>query len=214
MNQNYQKTLDNILENIKQEGNSPRLLLHSCCAPCSTHVLLYLTDFFEITIFFYNPNIYPESEYQKRAKEQVRLLNELPTKNKINFIQEEYHPDEFYSSIKGLENESEGGLRCFKCYDLRLEKTAITAKNLDFGYFTTTLSISPFKNAFKLNEIGNKLADMYGVKFLPSDFKKKEGYKNSITLSRKYDLYRQEYCGCIFSKKESELKSKINIQND
>lgn len=199
---NYQKMLDKIIDEIKADEHIPTLLLHSCCAPCSSYVLEYLSDYFKITVFYYNPNIYPEEEFTKRVKEQERLIMNLPVKNKVDFLKAEYFSDEFYNAVKGLENIREGGERCFKCYRLRLEKTAELAKKMGFDYFTTTLSISPYKNAAKLNEISAELSEKYGVKNLPADFKKREGYKRSIYLSEQYGLYRQNYCGCIFSQRE------------
>ena len=206
MNQsiNYQKELEKIIKSIQQDGKTKTLLLHSCCAPCSSYVLEYLSKYFRITIFYYNPNIYPKEEFYKRVEEQKRLISELPVKNKINFIEGRFDSDRFYEIAKGLEKEKEGGQRCFNCYELRLRKTAILAKEQGFDYFTTTLSISPYKNAKKLNEIGFKLSQEYNTEYLFSDFKKKNGYKRSIELSKQYNLYRQDYCGCIFSKLERE----------
>lgn len=200
---NYQKQLDMIIENIK-EGEVPTLLVHSCCAPCSSYVLEYLSKYFKITIFYYNPNIYPKEEYIKRVEEQKRLISQLPTKNPVSFVEGRYSDTEFYNAVKGLEHIKEGGDRCFACYKLRLEETAKLAKEQDFDWFTTTLSISPYKNAEKLNEISAELAEVYQTKNLPADFKKKEGYKRSIQLSSQYNLYRQNYCGCVFSQQERE----------
>ncbi|MBQ8175454.1 MAG: epoxyqueuosine reductase QueH [Oscillospiraceae bacterium] len=185
-------------------ANPPKLLLHSCCAPCSSAVLEYLSQYLSITVFYYNPNIFPEAEFLHRIDEQKRLIEQLPVKNKISFVERGWHPDRFYDAIKGLEHIREGGERCFACYRLRLEESAKLAKELECDYFTTTLSISPYKNAPKLNEIGEELAEKYGVKHLPSDFKKKNGYKRSVELSAEYGLYRQDYCGCVFSQKERE----------
>lgn len=198
---NYQKELDKIIEKITAENTTPTLLLHSCCAPCSSYVLSYLAEYFSITVFYYNPNIYPENEYLYRVREVKRLIEELPVKNKISFVEGKYEPDRFFETVKGLENEKEGGERCFKCYELRLKEAALIAENGGFDYFTTTLSISPHKNAEKLNEIGQKFA-VGKAKYLPSDFKKKNGFKESIRLSEKYNLYRQNYCGCVFSKRD------------
>ena len=200
---NYQKKLDKIIENIKVV-EVPTLIIHSCCAPCSSYVLEYLSQYFKITIFYYNPNIYPKEEYLKRVEEQKRLISQLPTKNPVDFIEGRYDDTEFYNAIKGLEHIKEGGERCFACYRLRLEETAKLAKELGFDWFTTTLSISPYKNAPKLNEIATELAEIYQVKNLPADFKKKEGYKRSIQLSAQYNLYRQDYCGCVFSQQEKK----------
>lgn len=204
MKVNYQKILDKKLEEIKALDKAPSLLLHSCCAPCSSYVLEYLSEFFDITIFYYNPNIHPENEYRKRVQEQKEFISQLPTKRKINFIEEHYNTREFFDIAKGLEEEREGGTRCFKCYKLRLREAAKKAKKLNFDYFTTVLSISPHKNAEKINEIGDKLAEELDIKFLNSDFKKKNGYKRSIELSKKYNLYRQNYCGCVYSQRNSK----------
>ena len=199
---NYQKELERIIEQLQKGQTVPRLLLHSCCAPCSSYVLEYLSEFFEITVFYYNPNIFPEGEYTKRILEQQTLIHDMPTKYPVSFLAGAYDSDKFYAMAKGMENLKEGGARCFGCYALRLEETAKLAKEGKFDYFTTTLTISPLKNAEKLNEIGNKLAEKYGVSYLPSDFKKKNGYKRSIELSKEYGLYRQDYCGCEFSQRD------------
>lgn len=196
---NFQKELDKIIEENQKENKTPSLLLHACCAPCSSYCLEYLSKYFKITVLFYNPNIYPESEYSHRAAEVERLISQLESENKIEFLQEEFNSDEFYSAVKGLEKEKEGGERCFVCYKLRLMKAATLAKEKGFDFFTTTLSISPLKNAEKINLIGEEIAEQVGVKHLPSDFKKKNGYKRSIELSKIYNLYRQNYCGCVFS---------------
>lgn len=197
---NYQKVLDEEIKKIKNMDRIPTLLLHSCCAPCSSYVLEYLSEFFSITVLYYNPNIFPEEEYLYRIKEQQKLINNLPVKNKINLIGTKYTPEDFYSKIKGHEKDEEGGERCFICYELRLREAAKYAKEGKIDYFTTTLSISPLKNADKLNEIGKKVADENGIKYLYSDFKKKNGYKRSTELSKEYGLYRQNYCGCVYSK--------------
>ena len=189
----------------KIEDKLPKLLLHSCCAPCSSSVLEQLSSSFDITVYFYNPNIYPKSEFEKKAKEQALFLKRYKTGNKINCIEEEHDSSAFYNAIKGLEQEPEGGERCFKCYALRLEKTAGTAKEKGFDYFTTTLSVSPHKNSKKLNEIGRRLEQKYDVGYIYSDFKKKNGFKRSIELSKEYSLYRQNYCGCIFSQRREPL---------
>lgn len=198
---NYQKELDRFLKELEREEKVPTLLLHSCCAPCSSYVLEYLSKYFEITVFYYNPNISPESEYTKRIFEQQQLIARLPVRHPVSFIAGPYDHERFFEMSKGLEHVKEGGERCFRCYELRLRETAKLAKKAEFDYFTTTLSISPLKNAAKLNEIGTLLAQEYGVKYLQSDFKKKNGYKRSIELSKEYGLYRQDYCGCVFSKK-------------
>lgn len=197
---NYQLELDKIINKIEGENTTKSLLLHSCCAPCSSYVLAYLNKYFNITVFYYNPNITNKEEYLKRKQEQIRLISELPAINKINILDADYNPEKFFEISKGLENCREGGERCFKCYKLRLEATAKAAKENSFNYFCTTLTISPLKNAQKINEIGQMLGDEYQISFLPSDFKKKEGFKKSIELSSQYNLYRQNYCGCIYSK--------------
>lgn len=196
---NYQLLLDKELENIVSSNKTPKLLLHSCCAPCSSYVIEYLSEYFEITIFYYNPNIYPYEEYMKRVEEQKEFIKKISTKNKINFIEGIYDNNRYNEIVKGLENEKEGSNRCFKCYRMRLEETIKMAKELNYDYFTTTLSISPYKNSNKLNEIGIELEQEYNVKYLYADFKKKNGYKRSIELSKIYNLYRQDYCGCIHS---------------
>jgi predicted adenine nucleotide alpha hydrolase (AANH) superfamily ATPase len=215
MNQrNYQKELDVLIERFTREGVTPTLLLHSCCAPCSSYVLEYLSQFFHVTIYFYNPNITSKEEYERRIEEQQRLISQLPAKNPIKFLQGKYEPDRFYQVAKGLEKEPEGGERCFRCYELRLQETAKLAKELGFDYFTTTLSISPLKNAAKLNEIGEVLWEKYDTPYLFSDFKKKNGYKRSTELSKEYNLYRQDYCGCVYSKVARENEKKVHMEND
>lgn len=208
---NYQKELDKLILELKKEEKVPRLLLHSCCAPCSSYVLEYLSQYFEVTVFYYNPNIYPESEYTKRVLEQQKLISEMRFKHPVTFIAGNYDSEKFYNMARGLEDVKEGGERCFKCYELRLREAAKIAKNGEYDFFTTTLSISPLKNAQKLNEIGMLLAKEYGTEYLLSDFKKKNGYKRSVELSEQYGLYRQDYCGCVFSmkeRKEAENKNK------
>lgn len=195
---NYQRLTDKIIDGLG--SNTPKLLLHSCCAPCSSYTLEYLSQYFEITVLYYNPNISPYDEFEKRFSEQKRLIEALPSKHKITLIKGDYRYEEFEQIAKGYENIAEGGERCFRCYRLRLEKTARLAKEQGFDYFCTTLSISPLKNSQRINEIGYELAEKYGVDWLPSDFKKCEGYKRSIQLSKEYDLYRQNFCGCIYSK--------------
>ena len=175
-----------------------------CCAPCSSYCLTYLAQYFRITIFYYNPNISPETEYKKRVKEQIRLIQSLDVKYPISFVEGTYEPEKFYEMAKGLEEVKEGGIRCFACYKMRQREAAYYAKEHGFDYFTTTLSVSPHKNAQKLNEIGLWLQEEVGVAYLVSDFKKKGGYLQSIELSKKYDLYRQDYCGCEFSKRQRE----------
>lgn len=199
MNVNYQKQFEKIISSVKSSGRKPTLLLHSCCAPCSTSVIDSLKDFFDLTVYYYNPNIYPEEEYAKRLSEQKKLcaLLEIPV------LEEIYAPTEFYEAVKGRENDYEGGLRCKICCGMRLEKTAKKAKESNFEYFTTTLSVSPLKNAGVLNETGLSLQEKYGVKYLIADFKKKDGYLNSVRLSEKYGLYRQNFCGCEFSRNKT-----------
>ena len=201
---NYQKELDQIIEQIQKEDKVPTLLMHSCCAPCSSYCLSYLAEYFRITIFYYNPNISPAYEYEKRVQEQKRLIKELPVKHAISFAEGKYDPEIFYKMAEGLEDVKEGGSRCFRCYEMRQREAALYAKEHGFDYFTTTLSVSPHKNAQKLNEIGLRLAQEYDQPYLVSDFKKKGGYLKSIELSKEYHLYRQNYCGCEFSKKQSE----------
>lgn len=196
---NYQKELDKIIEELERTGEVPRLLLHACCAPCSSYCLEYLSQYFDITVFCYNPNIYPEEEYGYRVSEIKRLIVESEYKHPVKVLEASFEPSEFYTAVKGYEKEREGGGRCFICYELRLEETAKKAKELGFDCFTTTLTISPLKNAEKINEIGERLAEKYSVKHLPSDFKKKNGYKRSIELSGEHNLYRQNYCGCVYS---------------
>ena len=196
---NYQKELDKLIERLSKEGQVPKLLLHSCCAPCSSYVLEYLSNYFEITVFYYNPNIFPENEYTKRILEQQTLISDMKVKYPVSFLAGNYDRERFFQIAEGLEHLREGGERCFKCYELRLDEAAKVARDAGFDYFTTTLSISPLKNADKLNEIGTRLADKYGVQYLQSDFKKKNGYKRSIELSNEYGLYRQDYCGCEYS---------------
>ena len=210
---NYQKELDKVLINIKDRETPPSLLLHSCCAPCSSYVLEYLANYFYITIYFYNPNISDHEEYLRRVKEQKKLIGNLKVKYPISFIEGEYEVERFYQVAKGLEHLPEGGDRCFRCYKLRLEKAAKVAKDKGFDYFTTTLSISPHKNTSKLNEIGKNLWEKYDIPYLYSDFKKKNGYKRSIQLSKEYKLYRQDYCGCIYSKVIYERRRRENSEN-
>lgn len=207
---NYQKELDKKIKELESTDRVPSLLIHSCCAPCSSYVLEYLSSYFHITVLYYNPNIYPPEEYSSRAAEQKRLTEQLPGKYPIQFVEGRYLPEEFYAVAKGHELDKEGEERCFACYRLRLEEAAKYAKEAEFDYFTTTLSISPLKNAAKLNEIGAQLAKEYGTAYLFSDFKKKEGYKRSIQLSQEYELYRQNYCGCVYSKISAEAREKVD----
>ena len=198
-NQNFQKLLDSVIANI-DENSKPSLLLHACCAPCSSYVLEYLSKYFNITLFFYNPNIFPREEYDFRAQELRRLVGEMGLSESISVIEGDYTPERFFVLSKGLEALPEGSERCEKCFRLRLEEAASLAKEKSFDYFTTTLSISPHKNAQLLNSIGKELSDEYGIPYLFSDFKKKNGYKRSCELSEIFSLYRQDYCGCVYSK--------------
>lgn len=196
VNKNYDKELESIIKNL---DHKPRLLLHSCCGPCSSYVITYLKDYFDITVLYYNPNIEPREEYELRKKEQIRLISELNINN-VKFMDCDYENDVYRSKVIGHENDLEGGFRCHLCYELRLNKTYEIAKMNDFEYFGTTLTVSPYKNAKVLNEIGENLASG-SLKWLYGDFKKKDGYKKSILLSKEYNLYRQDYCGCLFSKR-------------
>ena len=205
MKVNYQEKLDEIINQNISEGKVPTLLLHSCCAPCSSYVLEYLSNYFNITIFYYNPNISPIDEFKKRVEEQKRLISILKTKYPVNFIEGNYDNNLYEENIKGLENEPERGKRCYVCYEMRLRECAKLALEKDYDYFSTTLSISPYKNSDWLNEIGIKLEKELNIKYLYADFKKKNGYKRSLELSKKYGLYRQDYCGCIYSKQEREI---------
>ena len=208
MAENYQILLDRELERITKGGHQPRLLLHACCAPCSSYVLEYLSRYFQITVLFYNPNISPASEFDLRAEELARLIGEMPLANPVNCVVGHYDPAEFAAIAKGHENDPEGGERCTACFRLRLEESAKYAKENGYDYFTTTLSISPLKDAKRLNQIGSELAEQYGVPYLFSDFKKREGYKRSIQLSAEHGLYRQDYCGCAYSKRDAENRKK------
>ena len=219
---NYQKQLEEVIE--QEKNNRKKLLLHSCCAPCSSYVLEYLREYFDITVFFYNPNISNSVEYEKRLQEEIKLIeaynkqvengdfenmNSTENAKMIKIMEVGYEPSEFFEAVKGYEHCKEGGDRCYKCFELRLRKSAKVAKEGGFDYFTTTLTISPLKNANWLNEIGRLEGEKEGVLFLPSDFKKKDGYKRSIQLSKDFDLYRQDFCGCGFSKAEMEERRKV-----
>lgn len=207
---NYEILMEQQLKEIEKTGIKPKLLLHSCCAPCSSAILEFLQNYFDITVYFYNPNITFEEEYYKRLNEQ-REYHEKRGYS-IRVIEGNYDPKEdFFKQVKGLEDRKEGGERCFKCYTLRMEATAQKAKELGFDYFSTVLSISPLKNAQWINEIGEKLSEKYGIKFLNGDFKKKNRYLRSTEISREYELYRQDYCGCVFSKMEREAKEKEKL---
>ena len=204
--QNYQRLLEQTLTKIEADtaaGRSvPTLLLHSCCAPCSSYVLEYLSQYFRITVFYYNPNIYPEEEYRMRVREQQEFIRRFPAKYPISFVEGAYDTERFYEMAKGLEQVPEGGERCFRCYELRLREAGELAREGGFDFFTTTLSISPLKNAEKLNEIGVRIGEEFGVTYLLSDFEKKNGYKRSTELSKEYGMYRQDYCGCVYSYQE------------
>lgn len=197
---NYQKELEKVIGQNQRDGKIPKLLLHVCCAPCSSYCLEYLSNYFEITVYYYNPNISIKEEYEHRLNEEKRLVTQMPFKNPVSVIEGAYDPKEFLSAVKGLGNEPEGGKRCEKCFELRLDSTARLAADMGFDYFTTTLTISPLKNAELLNTIGEAAARRRGASWLYSDFKKREGYKRSVELSREYSLYRQSYCGCVFSR--------------
>ena len=207
MNQNYHKLC---LEEISNLNSTKKILLHSCCAPCSSYVITFLSNYFDITILYYNPNISPKEEYIKRKNEQIKLIKSLKTKNKLDFLDCDYDNDIYNTKIKGFEECPEGGNRCHICFNLRLEKTAILAKELNYDYFCSTLTVSPHKNSKIINEIGYNISKIYNIKWLYSDFKKNEGFKQSIELSKKYNLYRQDYCGCIYSKK-NKRKTRNNL---
>lgn len=203
---NYNLKMEEIIKNIRKEGKKPRLLLQVCCAPCSSSVLTRLRDDFDIDIYYYNPNIYPASELSKRVDTVKELVSDMNLKSKV--IMPDNDPKDFYSYVDTRKDDHEGGESCYKCYELRLRKACLYAKENSYDYFTTTLSISPYKRSDWLNEIGERLEDEFGVRYLYSDFKKKNGYKDSINLSKKYNLYRQDYCGCVFSFREMEEKKK------
>ena len=201
MKQNYQKQMDAVVASLPQ-GERPRLLLQSCCGPCSSYVLEALTPYFRVTVLYYNPNIQPRAEYDLRLENQRKIIAALPTPSAVDILECEYDGEKYDAAVKGLESEPEGGARCTVCFRLRLEETAKRASELGYDWFCTTLTVSPHKDAERLNQIGKALGERYGVPFLPSDFKKREGYKRSIQLSKEYDLYRQDYCGCLYSKSE------------
>jgi hypothetical protein len=206
---NYQRELDQLIEEIEAEGKVPTLLLHSCCAPCSSYCIEYLSQFFAITVFYYNPNIYPDEEYFHRVKEQQRFISEFPTKHPVSFIEGDFEKDRFYSEVaKGLEKEPERGARCTKCFELRLGETAKRAAAEGMDYFATTLTISPMKDVELLNSIGAAMGERYGVEYLATEFRKKNGYLRSTQISKEYDMYRQDYCGCVYSKVERESQGK------
>ena len=201
MKQNYQKQMDAVVASLPQ-GERPRLLLQSCCGPCSSYVLEALTPYFRVTVLYYNPNIQPRAEYDLRLENQRKIIAALPTPSAVDILECDYDGEKYDAAVKGLEAEPEGGARCTVCFRLRLEETAKRASELGYDWFCTTLTVSPHKDAERLNQIGRTLGERYGVAFLPSDFKKREGYKRSIQLSKEYGLYRQDYCGCLYSKSE------------
>ena len=201
---NYAKELERLIQKLQQEGKVPRLLLHACCAPCSSAVLEYLSQYFAITLLYYNPNIAPLEEYQKREAELRRLVSQMKFTHPVELLPCQYDGQAFVQAARGLEGEPEGGKRCEACFRLRLRYAAQEAARLRFDYYTTTLSISPMKNALLLNQLGEEIGREFGVANLPSDFKKKDGYKRSVQLSKEYDLYRQDYCGCAFSKAQRQ----------
>ena len=213
---NYQKELETIIQQEKKPGK--RLFLHSCCAPCSSYVLEYLSAFFSITVFYYNPNISVEEEYRHRMEEQKRFIEEFNQKNQdhfpISFLEGNHEPETYFSRVRGYEQAPEGGERCRNCFELRLEETARQASQQGYDYFCTTLTISPLKNADVINTIGESLAKKWNISFLPADFKKKNGYKRSIEMSREYNLYRQDFCGCVFSKSERETGRRIAARSE
>lgn len=220
MKRNYDHEMQEIILDHKKRGEKPSLLLHACCAPCSSACLERVLDDFEITVYFYNPNITSEEEYRKRVEEEIRFIKEFTKKRNeekgivdayvIHFVDGLYEPEKFYEAARGLEEEPERGGRCTRCYRLRLEESAKEAKKRGFDYFATTLTLSPLKDAERLNTIGEEVGNLYGVNYLPSDFKKKNGYKRSIELSNEYHLYRQNYCGCVFSKREPDLEADLD----
>lgn len=214
--QNAQQQMDVLVSKLANDGKVPKLFLHSCCAPCSSYVLEYLSQYFEIIDFFYNPNISPKEEYEERLSELKRLIKEQPHKYNVTLVEGRYDEREFLDVVRGLENEPEGGARCKECFLLRLNETAKMAKEYGADYFATTLTISPLKNAPLLNEIGSSIfsADDGNPIYLPSDFKKKGGYARSIELSKEYGLYRQNYCGCVFSKRDAIIREKQKEQRN
>lgn len=206
MNENYNNKMKEILSNLT---GRKKILLHSCCAPCSTSCIERLTPYFDITILYYNPNIEPKEEYEKRKQYQINLITKFKSIHKLDFIDCDYNNEKYHEIVKGLENEKEGGARCNKCYFLRMEKTALLAKKLGYDFFGTTLTVSPYKHSHTINAIGKSLEEKYNICFLYSDFKKEEGYKRSIELAKEYNLYRQDYCGCLYAKIRQEEKKKI-----
>lgn len=209
---NYHKIMLEEIDKIVKENRRPRLLLHSCCAPCSSYVLKFLSQYFDMEVYFFNPNIYPEKEYIRRLEEQIRLIKEMGLNYQV--VGTKHESPLFYKAVKGYEKLGEGSERCYRCFELRLDKAAEYAKENNFDYFTTTLTISPMKNSQKINEIGLELEEKYNIKFLESDFKKNNGFKQSVDLSREYNLYRQSYCGCVFSQQERILADKLKEEQN
>lgn len=207
MKQNYHLLC---LEELSKLNSTKKILLHSCCAPCSSYVITFLSNYFDITILYYNPNIAPKEEYEKRKQEQIKLIKNINTLHKLDYLDCDYDNNLYNEAINGYQDCKESGDRCRICFNLRLEKTAILAKKYKYDYFCSTLTVSPHKNSKIINEIGYNLGQKYDIKWLYSDFKKNEGFKQSIELSKKYNLYRQDYCGCIYSKKEKEERKTIN----
>lgn len=205
---NYQLELEKKLEEIAKLDSKPKLLLHACCGPCSSYVLEYLNCYFDITILYYNPNIYPDTEYVRRRDELKNFLTKFKLKDTIKVMEVPYNPDDYYNAIKGKEKLGEKSSRCYECYKLRLNKSAQYAKEHNYDYFTTTLSISPYKVSAWINEIGSTLEKKYNIKYLYADFKKKNGYKRSLELSAEYGLYRQNYCGCKYSMEARNIQNK------
>ncbi len=203
MKENYQLALDKVLSSLT--GAAPHLMLHSCCGPCRSYVLSYLARYFRITLLYYNPNIHPEAEYQKRLETQRRLLAQLPTAHPVTLAEDRYDPAEFFEAVKGFEAWPEGGPRCGRCFELRLERTAAAARAAGADWFCTTLTVSPHKDAQLLNALGEEIGARYGVRWLPSDFKKRDGYRQSVALSKRYGLYRQDYCGCVFAQTAEKM---------
>lgn len=205
---NYQIEMEKVIKQAERDNEAPSLFLHSCCAPCTSYVLEYLSKFFRITVFYYNPNIFPPEEYEERLGEIERLVREMPAEYPVEFVAGDYRPEEFFQAVKGHEEDKEGGERCGLCFRMRLFEAARLAKEGGYDWFTTSLTISPLKNAERLNRIGEEAAKEYGVKFLNSDFKKKNGYRRSVELSQEYHLYRQNYCGCVYSQREAAMREK------
>ena len=201
-------TVDNLIERYREKEDFPGLLLHSCCGPCSTYCIEYLSASLPVTVFFYNPNIFPRDEYEFRKKEQKRFIEEFPAVNRVDLVECDYDSESFYRRIRGLENEPEGGSRCKECFSLRLNKTAEYARDNGFLYFATTLTLSPLKNAGLINEIGSKIGRIRGISYVNSNFKKKNGYLRSTILSKEYGMYRQSFCGCEYSMTTDEYQSK------